>query len=96
MALVDLVQDDDVVLREVVVRRHLSQKEPVGQKEQLRSSRLCLLEAGLVGDLGAVLVQRLVGDSPRQRHACNSPWLRARDLCVSGREQVLRQLEYSD
>lgn len=60
----DFVQDDHSVLREVIVRRHLSQQEPVGQEEELRPSRLGLLEARLVGDLRAVLVQCLVGDSP--------------------------------
>ena len=84
---------NDIVAAQARVGRDLPQQQPLRQKQDPRLVRLVLLEADLVADLAAELVERLEADPIGQGDASDSSRLSASDLVVAGLEQVLRHLE---
>lgn len=65
MSLVHFVENDNVVIGQHGIGRDLPQHKAFRDEADSRRLRLCLLEADLVADLGAVIVERLVSDAFR-------------------------------
>ena len=106
VALVHLVEHHHVVGAEAGVRGDLAEEEALRQEDDLGGRALGLLESDLVADLGAVLVERLVGDPVGQGDAGDPgeesegeadgavlpPGLGAGDVGVAGVQEELGDL----